>query len=52
MVQNKRFDVEMDGDVTIVRLNDPRLHEMILITELHDELLAVHRTPSAAEAAG
>ena len=39
MVQNKRFDVEMDGDVTIVRLNDPKLHEMILITELHDELL-------------
>jgi hypothetical protein len=31
--------VELDGDVTIVRLSDPKLHEMILITELHDELL-------------
>ncbi len=39
MVPIKRFDVEMDGDVTVVRLNDPRLFEMILITELHDELL-------------
>lgn len=39
MVQNKRIDVELDGDVTVVRLNDPKLHEMILITELHDELL-------------
>lgn len=39
MVENKRFAVEMDGDVTIVRLSDPKLHEMILITELHDELL-------------
>ncbi len=39
MVQHKRFDVEMEGGITIVRLNDPKLHEMILITELHDELL-------------
>ncbi len=39
MAEYKRFEVDMDGDVTIVRLNDPRLHEMILITELHDELM-------------
>ena len=39
MVTSKRFDVEIDGDVTVVRLNDPKLYEMILITELHDELL-------------
>ncbi len=39
MVQHKHFDVETDQDVTIVRLSDPKLHDMILITELHDELL-------------
>ncbi len=39
MVPNKRFAVEMDGDVTVVRLNDSKLLEMILVTELHDELL-------------
>ena len=39
MAEYKRFEVEVDGDVNIVRLSDPRLHEMILITELHDELL-------------
>ncbi len=39
MERHKRFDVELDNDVTVVRLSDPRLQEMILITELHDELL-------------
>ncbi len=39
MEPQKRFDVELEGGVTIVRLNDPKLHEMILISELHDELL-------------
>jgi anti-anti-sigma regulatory factor len=39
MVSSKRFCVDIDGDVTVVRLNDPKLYEMILITELHDELL-------------
>lgn len=40
MAREKRFEVEVDGDVTIVRLNDPKLQEMMLITELHDEFLA------------
>jgi len=39
MVQCKRFEVERDGDVTIVRLSDPKLQEIIVISELHDELL-------------
>ncbi len=39
MVEHKRFDVEMEEGITIVRLRDPKLHEMILITQLHDELL-------------
>ena len=39
MAADNRFDVEMDGDVTVVRLSDPKLHEMILISQLHDELL-------------
>ena len=39
MVQQKRFELEADGDVTVVHLKDPALYEMILITELHDELL-------------
>ena len=40
MTREKRFAVDVDGDVTVVRLNDPKLQEMILITELHDEFLA------------
>jgi anti-anti-sigma regulatory factor len=39
MVQQKRFEVHVEGDVTVVRLKDPALYEMILISELHDELL-------------
>ena len=35
----KRFQVELDGHVTVIRLIDSQLHEIILITELHDELL-------------
>ena len=31
--------MDLDGEVTVLRLKDPRLHEMILISELHDELL-------------
>ncbi len=39
MITSERFDVELDDDVTVVRLSDPKLYEMILITELHDDLL-------------
>ncbi len=38
--QHPRFNVELIDDVTVVRLNDPALHNMLLISELHDELLA------------
>ena len=34
-----RIGVETDGEVTVVRLNDRKLQEMVLIGELHDELL-------------
>ena len=40
MAEQQRFQVEVDGPVTIVRLNDPSLQDFILISELHDELLA------------
>jgi anti-anti-sigma factor len=39
MAEQKRFQVEIDGTVTIVRLSDPALSDFILISELHDELL-------------
>ena len=35
----QRFDVAQSGDVTILRLKDPRLSELLEITELHDEML-------------
>jgi anti-anti-sigma factor len=39
MGKRRRFDVALSGDVTIVRLKDPRLSELLEITELHDELI-------------
>lgn len=39
MQNRRRFDVAMSGDVTILRLKDPHLSELLEITELHDEML-------------
>jgi anti-anti-sigma regulatory factor len=39
MQNRRRFDVALSGDVTILRLKDPHLSELLEITELHDEML-------------
>jgi anti-anti-sigma factor len=39
MTEPKHFGVEIERGVTIMRLKDPKLQDMVVVSELHDELL-------------
>lgn len=39
MTGDKHFQVEQVGDVTVLRLVDPKLFETLLVNEVQDELL-------------
>ena len=39
MTNYQRFDLAEDGDVTVVRLVDPKIFDTLVVSDLEDELL-------------
>ncbi len=46
MAQFRHFSIEIEKGVTVVRLQDPRLADTLLVSELEDELLRLIDTES------